>query len=207
MGVTIHYSGVLRSPQLIQPITKEIEDICNSMNWTCKNIDGTFPLAPNSFKNEKGESLNEVFLEGVFFTPPECETFYFTFTPEGRVVSFVKFVIAIGEENELMGEVIHTKTQFANTQLHMVVIKLLKYLSEKYFKTFEVEDETKYWETGNEEELRRLFELNLQKINEFKQALLEREKEVMVEDTEGLVAKIEEIFRKLNRPKTSEGED
>jgi hypothetical protein len=46
MGITIHYSGTLRSPQLIQPIISEVEDICKSMDWNFQHFDDSFSLLP-----------------------------------------------------------------------------------------------------------------------------------------------------------------
>lgn len=197
MGITIHYSGSLRSPQLIQPLVKEVEDICKSMEWEFHHFDHSFSLQPNSFKNKKGEYLKEVSITGISMIPPECEPFYFTFTPEGRLLNFMKFHIGIGENNEIMGEVVHAKTQFGGAEIHMVIIRLLKYLSEKYFEEFEVTDETEYWETGDEEKVHRLFELLTDKIDLLRAAFA-AEKGSLPKDVNGLLEKIEEIIRKLN---------
>ncbi|MGZ8525039.1 MAG: hypothetical protein ACXWV1_11460 [Chitinophagaceae bacterium] len=59
----------------------------------------------------------------------------------------------IYESNGLEPELIYatsTKTQFAGSDAHIAVIKLLRYLKEKYFSVFELDDEGKYWETMNE---------------------------------------------------------
>lgn len=42
------------------------------------------------------------------------------------------------------------KTQFAGSSMHKLLINLLKYLSKKYFCEFNLYDEGKYWETGDE---------------------------------------------------------
>lgn len=197
MGITIHYSGLLRSSQLTQSIISEVEDICKSMKWECRYWDDTFSLPSNSFKNEKGEYLEEISIKGVSMRPPESEPFFFTFTPEGRLVSFVKFIVGIDENNELMGELVQAKTQFAGPEIHMVMIRLLKYLSEKYFDEFEVIDETKYWETEDEQEVHRLFSFLSDKINQFREAF-ENEKDPLPKDADGLLERIKEIIRKLN---------
>ena len=59
----------------------------------------------------------------------------------------------IYEGNELDAELIYTtstKTQFAGADAHIAVIKLLRYLKEKYFSVFELNDEGMYWETMDE---------------------------------------------------------
>lgn len=52
-----------------------------------------------------------------------------------------------------------TKTQYAGLETHKLIIHLLKYLSEKYFRELEVIDEIYYWETGNEKLLEERFKL------------------------------------------------
>lgn len=197
MGITIHYSGTLRSPQLIQPIISEVEDICKSMDWKFQHFDDSFPLLPNSFKNEKGEYLKDISIKGISMVPPESEPFYFTFTPEGRLVSFMKFVIGIDENNEMMGEQVHAKTQFAGPEIHMSIIRLLRYLSKKYFDEFEITDEAKYWETEDEKEVYRLFEFLTDKINLLRGAFA-GEKNSLPKDVDGLVDKIIDIIKKLD---------
>ena len=43
-----------------------------------------------------------------------------------------------------------TKTQFAGPDAHMALIRLLRYLQEKYFSAFDLIDECMYWETKDE---------------------------------------------------------
>lgn len=59
----------------------------------------------------------------------------------------------IYELNELDAELIYTtstKTQFAWPDAHIAVVKLLRYLKEKYFSVFKLSDEGMYWETMDE---------------------------------------------------------
>ncbi|MFA5806696.1 MAG: hypothetical protein WC879_18850, partial [Melioribacteraceae bacterium] len=50
------------------------------------------------------------------------------------------------------------KTQFAGSNVHKLIIHLLKYLCKKYFQEFEVIDEGHYWETEDEKLLEETFE-------------------------------------------------
>lgn len=59
--------------------------------------------------------------------------------------------------NEELLYALSTKTQFAGIQVHIFIIKLLKYLSKKYFIDFTLSDEGKYWETGDEKLLAEIF--------------------------------------------------
>jgi hypothetical protein len=38
-----------------------------------------------------------------------------------------------------------TKTQYAGVETHMAMIRLIRYLDEKYFERFELHDESQYW--------------------------------------------------------------
>lgn len=42
-----------------------------------------------------------------------------------------------------------TKTQYARPDAHIATIKLLRYISDKYMKDFQLTDEGNYWEPGN----------------------------------------------------------
>jgi hypothetical protein len=50
-----------------------------------------------------------------------------------------------------------TKTQFCGMKTHMLIIHLLKYLSDKYLLNFHMADEGHYWETGDEKLLEDTF--------------------------------------------------
>ena len=63
------------------------------------------------------------------------------------------------------------KTQFAGIEIHKLIIHLFKYLSNKYFTDFEVIDEGKYWETGDEEKLQEMFHLYNDLLDSFSSAL------------------------------------
>jgi hypothetical protein len=64
-----------------------------------------------------------------------------------------------------------TKTQYGGIKTHMLVIQLLKYLSNKYLQTFELIDEGKYWETGDEKVLEETFTRYDDFMNSFGDAL------------------------------------
>ena len=102
MGVTIHYRGKLKSPDMIADLTHEIEDICIANNWKhnvftdekphgdhdFSDLDDDFDddtdpknnpnLMPNSRKKP------DLGLRGITFQPhEECETLTFLFDTEG----------------------------------------------------------------------------------------------------------------------------
>ena len=138
MGLSIHYSGTIKDMALIDELITEVADICQSLNWTHHII-----------KEPNADQLN-----GICFYPENCEPIFLTFLPGGRMCSPVNLMNRdIYEGNGLEAELIYTtstKTQFAGADAHMAVIKLLRYLKEKYFSVFELDDEGKYWETMDE---------------------------------------------------------
>ena len=64
-----------------------------------------------------------------------------------------------------------TKTQYAGIKIHMLIIHLLKYLSNKYLQTFRLTDEGKYWETGDEKLLEDSFKRYNDLLNSVEYAL------------------------------------
>ncbi len=126
MGLSIHYSGVLKLPALIPALVEEVQDVCNIMEWRYQLCD-----------------VDEI--SGILFTPPECETVGLSFLPNGELVCLVSLKFRTEPAN-----IISVKTQFAGADVHQAIIKLLKHLKASYFATFELMDESSYWETGDE---------------------------------------------------------
>ena len=63
----------------------------------------------------------------------------------------------VGEKDDPYYYTSFTKTQYAGPDAHMAIIKLLRYLENKYFSAFELQDEGMYWETMDEKILRNQF--------------------------------------------------
>ena len=133
MGLSIHYSGTIKDTALIDELIAEVADICQSLNWTFHVI-----------KEPNPDQLN-----GICFSPEKCEPVFLTFLAGRRICSPVNLMNRdIYEINELDAELIYTtstKTQFAGPDAHIAVIKLLRYLKEKYFSAFELSDEGMLW--------------------------------------------------------------
>jgi hypothetical protein len=82
---------------------------------------------------------------------------HLTFNKEGRLLPFTsiltKDMYESGEvEKELMFTAF-TKTQFAGPDAHKAIIKLIRYITQKYFSEFRLEDESYYWETNDERQM------------------------------------------------------
>lgn len=135
MGLSIHYSGTILQADLIKPMTEEVVDICTSLGWRFHII-------------EDDE------ISGVVFSPKECEPISLTFNQDGRLLSPQNILVkdiydGITLDKELIFTT-STKTQYAGKDVHIAVIKLLKHLSKKYMKDFNLKDEGLYWETDDE---------------------------------------------------------
>ncbi len=145
MGVSIHYSGKLRNTSDLPSYMDEVVDLCQTLRWTHQYIppDSGVPI----------EGL-VVYIEG-------CDPVVLTFLPGGRLChpmlySYLKGVEQM-EKVESADHWIITHTQDAGPVVHMELIRILRYLHEKYFEDFKVNDSSKYWETNDEEQCRQAF--------------------------------------------------
>lgn len=152
MGLTLHFSATLRDPSLHAPLTAEVADICRSMDWpyqlfndTCDAPADAFPLEPGTVQNGQ----KTLHLNGLLFTPPECETVALIFTQSGRSCPpwHVDMAESLAQIRPDMVYNLHVKTQFAGPDTHVALVSLLQYLSRRYFAHIEVVDEGHYWET------------------------------------------------------------
>ena len=133
MGMSIHYRGSLKNADLIRPLTNEVADICDVLIWNYRvTADDT--------------------VEGISVTPENCETLTLTFLPDGKLASRVFILYGMSDD-----AYIFTKTQFAGVDTHVAIIRLLRYLSSKYFESFELIDEGGFWETDDVAVLRAQF--------------------------------------------------
>jgi hypothetical protein len=135
MGITIHYQGKLNRPDLADEFCEELEDIAKTMDWKYNVINDEPDSKPFPVK-------------GIIISPHEkSEPLVFTFDPEGNLRNAFMLQF-LGEEPDLTWYN-HTKTQFAPIDVHIAIVKLLKYLQQKYIENLKVTDEGSYWETGD----------------------------------------------------------
>ncbi len=133
MGITIHYQGKLNTPDLIDSFCEEVEDIAKSMEWEYTAID-----------EQKERSAN--LLKGLFIKPHKnSELLQLIVDLDGNLRNgFWVDHMKNDDEGSYMN---HIKTQFAPIGIHIAVIKLLKYLQQKYISNLDVYDEGDYWQT------------------------------------------------------------
>ncbi len=199
MGLTIHYGGSLRNVNDLPKITAEVKDICETMNWSYDLLD-----IEDSFSAAAHEGLGllpdkPLHLHGIHFKPHErCDSVNMVFDQRGRLFSPINLVLLGNGMEEIEPEFWYsfTKTQFAGPEVHMAIIKLMKYLDQRYLKDFWMIDEGKYWESDDEAQLRQIFQRYTAAIDAFTEAL----DNIVVpegESLEGIVARVEEVIRDL----------
>lgn len=183
MGLSIHYSGWLRNESLLEELISETEDICKSLGWPY-----------NIIREPNPEQIN-----GICFSPENCEPVFLTFLSGGRLCSLVNLMNKdIYDGNVLDKELMFTastKTQYAGMDAHIAVIKLLRYYKEKYFENFELSDEGNYWETNDVKELELQFARYNFIVNSVTEALSKMPK-IEGESATSLADRIEEMFKK-----------
>jgi hypothetical protein len=168
MGLSIHYQGKLKNPQLLSLMIEEVVEIAKANNWKFFVFEKEFP---NNTFTEKPDNEK---LYGICISPPECELVSFSFLSNGKMCGVEKLQInkysAYLEEDENL-YYLHTKTQYAGIEIHKQIILLFDYLSTTYFEDFKLTDEGQFWETRNEELLKTIFNRYTNLIESFKSTL------------------------------------
>ncbi|MHC4392287.1 MAG: hypothetical protein ACYS22_13375 [Planctomycetota bacterium] len=135
-------------PERIAELSAEVADICTDMKWECHVFDGdwTRPAVTElAVLPSVTEVTGHLALKGVTFSPhSECESVQFLVDAAGvlRSIPCVGF------------DWISVKTQFAPPEIHVAVVRLLRYLKKRYLPSLEVRDEGGYWATGDLDALR-----------------------------------------------------
>lgn len=145
MGLSIYYRGSLRSPELVSTLIEDVMDICLEIGWRYH------PIHRSEIMPAKGLIIN----------PERCEPIVLTFLENGILYDCFHFIYTQNPEKEKVNEKSHTrvftKTAYAGSDTHMAIIEMLKYLKEKYFKEFELRDDSGYWETHDVTECQQQF--------------------------------------------------
>lgn len=153
MGLSFHYKGRFNKKASLREMIEEIEDIATVYKWEYTTYNRSFPSQPDK------DHYNDC-VYGISFTPPNCESVPIEFLSNGRMSSNVHLEF-FGNSDRIDYQKylyqISVKTQFAGPEVHMILIRLFKYLSKKYFVYFKFIDEGHYWETGDEKLLRETF--------------------------------------------------
>lgn len=154
MGLSIHYGGHLKNANSLPHLIEEVKDVAIASDWKYQIFETVF--VGDEFSHEP--SYSEIY--GISFTPTNCETISITFLSNCAMVCPMRLSF-MGNSEETEGrEWIYTtsvKTQYAGVKIHQFIILLFRYLNEKYFDDFRLSDESAYWETNDEEEMKTQF--------------------------------------------------
>ena len=160
MGVTIHYRGKLKSPDMITGLMHEVEDICIANNWKHNLLTDERPYGNPQFDDDDDDFFDDdddhnlmpnsrkkpdLGLRGITFQPhEECETITFLFDTEGVLQSLFSMIFG-NPDSRVKYPHIFVKTQFSGIDIHIKIINLLVYLKKKYFKVLHITDEGGYY--------------------------------------------------------------
>lgn len=189
MGLSIHYSGNIKSMEMIDPLIEEVSDISKIMGW-------------------EFHVFNDEDIKGVSFAPKKSEPVFLTFNPDGKILSAFNIICKdIYDDVTLKKERIFntsTKTQFAGMDAHIAIIDFLKHLSNKYLKDFTLFDEGNYWETGDKQILSKQFSKYEVALDLFCESLSEMS-QIPGENAESLADRLERILREKFGGEKEEG--
>jgi len=192
MGLTIYYKGKLKNPDIVKLLIDEIQDIAVSMDWNYQIIDEDWSKPDTSFIDAQGYLQGHFPLKGIILKiHPRCEPLSLFFDPSGYIRN--QFIMAFAK-NEITWE--YTKTQFAPVEVHIAIIKLLKYLSKKYFGEFDVKDEGEFWDSEDQE----LLVAKHASLDAFIKAFGDHLEQVLADETIpnlSLIKKIERVLSKM----------
>ncbi len=137
MGISIHYAGSLNDPNNKEEFINELEAIASELNWTSERIEGTI-------------DSHALHCKGIVLGPhKKSEPLSFIFTDEGRLIGLSSLVL--GQIDDKYAWYNSTKTQYAPIEVHMAIIKLLRYIKKKFMGDLKVLDEGVYWQTENKD--------------------------------------------------------
>ncbi len=168
MGLTIHYQGKFRPSASLQEMISEVKDVAESHKWKYYLFREEFPSKPSR------KNILKAGLFGICFTPPNCETVFISFLSNGRMADPIHLELEFDDkcmESKNAVSVISVKTQFAGPDIHKIIVDLLRYLNDKYFEDFSMFDESSYWDTEDESEMRATFDEYTRIFNAFAKTL------------------------------------
>ncbi|MDQ3111816.1 MAG: hypothetical protein M3R17_18160 [Bacteroidota bacterium] len=197
MGLSIHYNGQFRKGASLEGLIEELEDISKIYNWEYHVFEKKFPTV-NFDKNKHDGKLY-----GICFTPLGCETIAISFLSNGKMSGPAQLQLYGNSNNIAESEYLYmlfTKTQYAGSEIHMLIIHLLKYLNTKYFTDFKLIDEGQYWETGDKKLLRETFKNYEELIEAFSSSL----KTMPMNSSETIEVYLERLMTIINKKNKSE---
>jgi hypothetical protein len=192
MGLSIHYSGSFKADASLSEMIEEVKDIAEIYKWKYTIREEYFPN--KSFEKEGYDGK----IYGISFTPPNSETITLTFLSNGRMCSGVRLeFFGNSEKDKMYLYMLSSKTQYAGSTAHKIIIHLLKYLSAKYFSDFKLTDEGMYWETGDEKLLDETFKI----YNDLVDGFVSSVEDFPIKESESFEEYFDRIIKMVNDKK------
>jgi hypothetical protein len=196
MGVSLHYKGRFNPAMQFEDMASELYDIAKVEGWEYK----TLPAAKKPI--EECENDMEYFkenIEGIILSCTDSEPFPFIVDMYGRLISFFTLLIDDPQyfeehNNPEKLDFISTKTQYAGWQTHIKFCNVLKYIGKKYCTNFEVMDEGGYYESGDEEELKKRINFIKLTIDSLSEAFEARSEDGSLKTIEDIKKTIKDVL-------------
>lgn len=204
MGITIHYRGKIDRVEDVARLSAEIKEFAEILEWDSRQWKENWHL-PNSAALEKSKDglalSGHIPIRGIsLFPDPNCEPLFLTFRKDGLLASSMNMVMIADKDIDSEGLWLSTKTQFASSDIHIAIIKLLRFVKTKYVSNLEVNDDGGYWERDDTADLEKRFHHIGAAIESLPGALnLIPQKELKNKTPEEIADFIEDIIRKKFR--------
>ena len=146
MGVTIHYSGHLREPLAYGLLIGEVQDFAEQQSWPHRLISKSGATLERWDQTGREWTVRGD-TRGIELLPHDwCEPLTLEFDREHFVQDF-------------------TKTQYAPPEIHVAIVELFQHLA-PFFRDLDVSDEGEYWESGDLDRLRDMFDECFQALHD-----------------------------------------
>jgi hypothetical protein len=167
MGICINYSGKLKKATDLKSLIDEVSDIAKVENWKHTVFEDAFE------NNTFSDPIDAENLYGIAISPPNCEPLCISFLSNGKMCGLMNFQMLDlqNSPNEDLVYSVSSKTQYAGYEIHKKLILLLEYISKKYLEDFECIDEGNFWQTKDDDLLKKTFEQYTAFIDGFSSSL------------------------------------
>ena len=150
MGISIYYQGTINRIEGVPELSNELVEFASILGWEVKQWNGHWNR-PNTAvleqRTEGYELTGHIPLRGVsLLADPECEPLFLTFNSEGALASTTNMLMADKSPSEPQKFWLSTMTHYTSADVHIALIKLLKYLKTRFISDLQVYDETGFWD-------------------------------------------------------------
>lgn len=154
MGLSFHYSGAFKKRASLAGMIEEVKEIAEVHKWKYSIYNSDFP------KEQIGKTGYDNEIYGISFQPENCEPVWLCFLSNGRMSSPIHLEFygnGTDKDDREYLYMLSVKTQYAGIGVHLFLMRLFKYISKKYLTRFTLSDEGNYWETEDENILKKNF--------------------------------------------------